>query len=91
MSRPETLAVGSVNNRGKSSFYSENCTAILVVVPSGVDIMDGQNKSKVVSFLFFFKLCFIFKLCLFIEDYIIFYKISNLFSVYFKFNFKEYI
>ncbi|KAI8791533.1 PC3 endoprotease variant B isoform X1 [Biomphalaria glabrata] len=49
VSRPETLAVGSVNNRGKSSFYSENCTAILVVVPSGVDIMDGQNKSKVIT------------------------------------------
>ncbi|KAH9525222.1 Uracil phosphoribosyltransferase, synthesizes UMP from uracil [Bulinus truncatus] len=50
VSRPETLAVGAVSANGKRPFYSENCTSILVVVPSTVDDTDGgQTRSKVIT------------------------------------------
>ncbi|CAL1534152.1 unnamed protein product [Lymnaea stagnalis] len=41
---PETLAVGSVNERGLSPFFAENCTSTLAVVPSGGGESPGQEE-----------------------------------------------
>ena len=46
---PYTLAIGSVSAQGLTTFYSESCSAVMAVVPTGESFSFKDLGNKMVS------------------------------------------